>query len=123
MSYYVHSVPGRLRIKIPSLKKNPQTARELTRLLNNLSGIRSVEVSTVTGSVVIRHDPEVLNGNAIISLLSGEGYIDLVRALPHSSRSDSALSSIGEVASRALIGFAIDRAFQGTPLSILTAFI
>jgi cation transport ATPase len=123
MSYYLHEVPGRLRIQIPSLKRNSQSAQEVRDLLEDLSGIESASVNTVTGSVTVHYDPETIRSRAILSLLSREEYIDVTRAIPSHQYVETALSKAGRVASKALIGFALDRALQGSPLSILTAFI
>ncbi|MFZ5867201.1 MAG: HMA2 domain-containing protein [Thermodesulfobacteriota bacterium] len=123
MAYYLHEVPGRLRIKIPALKKNRNLAWELETLLNSAPGITSVSVNTVTGSVIIYFDPKVVNSRAVLTLLSREGYIDLAKAIPHHQYVDTALSNFGRTASKALLGLVLDRALQGTPFSVLTALI
>jgi hypothetical protein len=123
MSYYLHEVPGRLRIQIPSLKRNSQRAQDVRDLLEDLSGIESASVNIFTGSVTVHYDPETISSRAILTLLSREEYIDVARAIPSHQYVETALSKAGHVASKALIGFALDRALQGSPLSILTAFI
>ncbi len=69
MEYYLHDIPGRLRLKIPALKKNSQSACD----------IQQHKVNT--------------------------------------------MEAVTQAASKALLGFVLDRALQGTPLSIVTAFI
>ncbi len=123
MSYYLHEVPGRLRIQIPSLKRNFQGAQDVRDLLEYLTGIKSVSVNTFTGSVTVHHDPDIIPSRAILTLLARENYIDVARAIPSHQYMEKALSRAGHVASKALLGFALDRALQGSPLSILTAFI
>ena len=41
MSYYVHQVPGRLRIKSPSIKGNQKEAVVVEDLLKRMEGIKS----------------------------------------------------------------------------------
>jgi len=123
MSYYVHELPGRLRIKIPCLKRNPKRAIEIRNLLRNISGIRSVSVNTVTGSVIVQFSPEVVKSHSILMLLSQEGCIDLSMAISTEKYMESALTKLGQSASKALLGLALDRALQGTPLAVVTAFI
>ncbi len=53
MGYYLHQLPGRLRAKIPNLKQNHEHARAIERMLKSRSGIISVSVSTVTGSILV----------------------------------------------------------------------
>ncbi|HMK37311.1 MAG TPA: hypothetical protein VK463_19715 [Desulfomonilaceae bacterium] len=123
MGYYLHEVPGRLRIKIPALKRNAENAWEIQEVSKNVSGITSTSVNTVTGSVVVNYNPEFVSSRAILTFLSREGYIDLAEEVSSQESVETALGSLGRAASKVLLGFALDRAFQGTPLSILTAFI
>jgi len=123
MAFYLHEVPGRLRIQISALKRSPLRAQEVQDLLEDLSGIKSTSVNTVTGSIIIHYDPDILHSRAILTLLSREEYIDAARPVSSLQSVETALSKAGHVASKALIGFALDRALQGSPLSILTAFI
>ncbi len=123
MEYYLHEIPGRLRVKSPDLKRNPHSARNTHVLLKNLPGIKSSSINTVTGSIILHYDPELINADAIINALAREGYIDVAKVLSNKRRNDKAIEALTQAASKAVIGFVLDRAFQGTPLSIVTAFI
>jgi hypothetical protein len=123
MSYYLHDVPGRLRIKIPDLRRNLHLAQELQRLLNSFSGIESTTANTLTGSLVVCYDPEIISSSAILTFLSREKYIDLAKAVSSEQHMEKALARAGQAASKALLGLALDRALQGSPFAILAAFI
>jgi hypothetical protein len=126
MSYYLHEVPGRLRVRIPALRRNVENAQEIQGLLKSLSGIISTSVNTMTGSVTVNYDPEFVSSVAILTLLSREGYIDVAEVLSsrnQGKRAEGPIGEVGKIVSKALLGIALDRALQGTPLSILTAFI
>ncbi|AFM23728.1 HMA2 domain-containing protein [Desulfomonile tiedjei] len=123
MRYYVHEVPGRLRIKMPGLKRNKFKCTELECLLESLHGIGSVTANVLTGSVLIQFCPESICSHSILTLLSQEGYIDLTRAISSPQYMEEAVSNIGYAASKALLGLALDKAFEGTPLVLLAAFI
>ncbi len=123
MGFYLHEVPGRLRIQIPALKRSPLRAQEVQHLLEDFCGIKSTSVNTVTGSIIIHYDPDIVHSRTILTLLSREEYIDVARAASSHQYVETALSKAGHVASKALLGFALDRALQDSPLSILTAFI
>lgn len=123
MSYYLHDVPGRLRIKIPDLKRNILLAQELSRLLNDLSGVESATANAVTGSIIVHYDPEITSSSSILTFLAREKHIDLAKAVSSEKHLEKALAHVGRAASKALLGLALDRAFQGSPLSILTALI
>jgi len=123
MGYYLHEVPGRVRIKIPALKRNPEAARTLENLVKRASGVESVSVNTVTGSVLVQFNPEMIKCRTILALVAREGYLDLNASISHRNHVDSVSSRFAEAASKALLGLVLDRALQGTPFAVLTAFI
>ena len=55
----VHFLPGRVRVKLPRLKGNASLAGEIERTLTALQGIRHVEISTMTGSVLVLYEPRL----------------------------------------------------------------
>jgi hypothetical protein len=52
-----HAIPGRVRLRVPGIKGRPALAREVQRQLSGFRIVRRVEVSTVTGSVLVLYDP------------------------------------------------------------------
>jgi hypothetical protein len=123
MPYYVHDVPGRLRIKIPSLKRNAIGARKLRALLSRVDGVCSATVNQMTGSILVNYDKNVTHSSELLMLLNRQGYIDAEKVTPSEQMIDREMKKLGKVASKALVGIVLDRALQGSPLSILTAFI
>jgi hypothetical protein len=51
-----HQVPGRVRMKIPSGKGNPQLLQEISETFATIPGIERVTVNPLTGSVVLHYD-------------------------------------------------------------------
>lgn len=58
--HLVHSLPGRIRFKLESIKGKHDQAREIETRLAAVRGMHGVEASALTGSVVARYDPGVL---------------------------------------------------------------
>jgi hypothetical protein len=54
----VHSVPGRVRLKILQLADDPAFAKRLERLLNSDDSVISVRINRLANSVVINYDSE-----------------------------------------------------------------
>ena len=52
MSYYVHHVPGRLRVRIPEVRKTPRLAGKIREILD-IPGIFELSINDVTGSTVV----------------------------------------------------------------------
>jgi len=76
----LHVLPGRVRFKVPSLKDDKEGCDALAKRLGGVEGIESVQVSAVTGSVLVLFDaaevkPELLFA-AIVRLLGLEDEVD-----------------------------------------------
>lgn len=74
MSHYIHHVPGRLRVKSPHLKRNEHAAARVTRAMEQFDGVVSTEVSTVTGSLVVKYDASRVAPHALLECLHGLGH-------------------------------------------------
>jgi copper chaperone CopZ len=123
MSYYLHHVPGRLRVRSPLIKGNEQRASHVQRLLRLIHGIQSTSVNTVTGSVVIHYDRRVVDPETITGALTQAGYFDQSKAITNDQYIHNAASTAGQWAWKALFGAFADVAMQGSPLSLITLLI
>lgn len=102
MTHHVHHVPGRLRIRIPGLKRNSEEARVLTKALSGVSGIRSVETNLLTGSLLVHYDPCVCNVAAVLSAVGIE------RSSQEPSRTSN--TRFQEKVADAMLWYALERA-------------
>ncbi|WP_107668293.1 HMA2 domain-containing protein [Cyanothece sp. BG0011] len=70
----VHSVPGRIRIKVPQLAEDADFARRLKQLLNNDEYVIKVRVNRSAASVVINYDGQGVSdmelGLRLLSILN-----------------------------------------------------
>jgi hypothetical protein len=73
MSAYVHSLTGRLRIKIPELKGNPMKAQEIENQFNLMTGMQQVSANPITGSLLFIYDPHLLKPEEIFRVLKEMG--------------------------------------------------
>jgi hypothetical protein len=55
-----HALPGRVRLKIPEVKDNPELARQAQEKLGRVPGIQRVEANPSTGSLMILYDVAML---------------------------------------------------------------
>jgi Heavy metal associated domain 2 len=51
-----HQVPGRVRMKIPAGKGNPELLKQVSEIFGVIPGIEEVTVNPTTGSVVLHYD-------------------------------------------------------------------
>ena len=53
-----HQVPGRIRMKVPSAKENPELLDQIKQTFSVIPGVQEVTVNPTTGSVVLHYDTE-----------------------------------------------------------------
>src|ERR1700761_4351885 len=53
-----HQVPGRVRLKVPSVKDNPELIDQIKQMFSGIPGIEEVIVNQTTGSVVLHYDTD-----------------------------------------------------------------
>ena len=66
----IHAIPGRMRLRIPSLKGNEDLARPLREHLSSIPGVAHVEANPVTGSVLVVHDGREANAPELVHSLA-----------------------------------------------------
>jgi copper chaperone CopZ len=123
MSYYMHNVPGRLRVKSPLLKRNSAAADELKKALSTIQGIAAVDFNPTTGSLLINYNYRTANPDDIIGLLERKGYFDRTMATTNERYIHAAAEKTGRVIGKAALGIAIEKAFEGSALSLLSILI
>ena len=53
-----HQVPGRVRLKVPNVKDNPELVDQIKQMFHVIPGIEDVTVNPTTGSVVLHYDTD-----------------------------------------------------------------
>lgn len=123
MGYYLHVVPGRVRVKIPLIKGDERKAQDIESNLTNLRGVHSVSANSLTGSVVVCYDSDLVGSDDILQILKKQGYFDESKVVTNDQYIQNAASKVGQSIGKALFGLAIEKAFEGSGLSILAALI
>ncbi len=82
----VHRLPGRLRISVPGLEKIPSEwlhyKTDLIEIIKRRQGIQDLELSIVTGRVLIHYDPQQITPIRIlqwirrVATMLCEGYAE-----------------------------------------------
>jgi hypothetical protein len=65
----VHTLPGRVRLKVDQVKGNPTLARRAEKQLAKVPGIKQVEAAAKTGSLLIHYDLDELCAEASLGIL------------------------------------------------------
>jgi hypothetical protein len=53
-----HQVPGRVRMKIPAGKRNPELLKQISEVFGAIPGLEEITVNPATGSVVMHYDAD-----------------------------------------------------------------
>ncbi len=54
----VHHIPGRLRVRLPRARRDPQLLRDVQEFVQSLGGVQRVEINPATGSILVHYTPE-----------------------------------------------------------------
>ena len=123
MGYYLHHVPGRLRIRTPFVKNNSDRAGFIQELLQNIPGVTSASVNIVTGSVLVLYEPNLVSPKTITDTLTQTGYFDQSKAMSNDQYIRSAASKASTLAWKSLVGTIVGEALGGSSLSFLAVLI
>ncbi|MFO7986017.1 MAG: hypothetical protein R6U38_09130 [Desulfatiglandaceae bacterium] len=124
MASPIHYVPGRLRIRIPLLKSQPDEKVNIETLFTEIEGMEKIVLNEITGSVVFTYDPGALNRYKILDILSENGYLQEDTAHGASTQKRYGIGSqTSHVIGRSLFGMAVKKALEPTGLSFIAALI
>ena len=123
MSYYCHITPGRLRIKTPIIKQNPVEIEKVRRLLQSLPGIDAFSVNGLTGSITINYSCIETDYQSILKILEENGYYKISQTQEIEHPIETVVSKVGTTLGKAILGAAVEKAFEGSMLSFLALLV
>lgn len=92
---YVHAIDGRLRIKVPEVKRSPARAREIERRFLAVEGVTEISANPATGNVLFLYDPDRIGPYALMGALLTFGYMRDPALLASPPTGESALLAAG----------------------------
>jgi len=123
MHSYVHSVPGRLRVKNPMFKNSAVHYDIQKSLVDMGHGIGTADFNTTTGSLLINYNPKEINHQDILSTLERAGFYHPEKTITNDQVIHQATAKAFNVVTKAVTGAFIDTALQGTGLSFLAILL
>lgn len=130
MATYLHHVPGRLRVRCPTLKRNTARAAAVTELLAGMEGILNSEVNPLTGSLTLSYDHHRLEGQEIIAFLQANGYCQSQAwtpppraAAPTYSALDGFIENTGATLGKMLLGALMEKAVERSAGALIGALL
>lgn len=121
--HHCHSIPGRLRVKIPLLKKNAPAAETFEKAVKRVSGVSSVSVNTVTGSAVMIYDYRATSADALFDAIGRAGYLTHGPVVSSDEYMRDAAAKAGGKIGKIILNVCLDHVFAGTPFGLITAIL
>ena len=95
-THVIHSIPGRVRLRVPTLKADSHLVRGLQGLLSAQAGVTEVTVAPVCHSVTVVHDPARWTSKSLCMFLQSRNREELEQcasaALPEAATSSFAMT-------------------------------
>lgn len=76
MKSYVHTIPGRLRLRSERLKADLAATTELQSTLRGLGGVSAVEFHPRSSSLLVYYDPSTDTAQEMLFIFRERGYLD-----------------------------------------------
>jgi len=76
-THVIHSIPGRVRLRVPTLKTNSNLVRGLQGLVSAQAGITEVTVAPACQSVTVVHDPAQWTSESLCMFLQSRNREEL----------------------------------------------
>jgi copper chaperone CopZ len=123
MTHYVHHVPGRLRVKTPALKRQEHRACEVKTYLESIEGVFDVEVSTVTGSVLIKYDAARVNPAVLLNSMRDLGLVHHDHVTGNHTGAVSTGSPLANSAANTFLNKLLETAIEKSAVALIAAVI
>jgi Heavy metal associated domain 2 len=92
---YWHAVEGRLRIKVPIIKRSYEKALDVEMLIGSLDGVTSVSANPTTGNVLVFFCSETCTHRDIVSTLYKAHYLRTTAA-PSPPAAGMLMNAVGQ---------------------------
>jgi copper chaperone CopZ len=123
----VHHVPGRLRLRIAAVKRNPGRAKVVEDLIEGRPGITSVDANTLTGSVTVIYDTDAITPTEILGILRDRGFVvagGTEVAQVGGPDPDAAITTeVGDFLAKILVGAVLEKVVERSALALIAALV
>jgi len=123
MKQYIHSVPGRLRVKTPIVKRNIKMAKHVEKFISQLRGVNSVYSNITTGSVLIKYDSKIINHNIILNIFKKHGLISKEQTISLDEHINETASKAGYALRKIILGTVVEKVIKNSALSFFSPLL
>ena len=70
----VHAAPGRIRLRVARPHRTPETLARIEGLLGVLPGVKGIETTPGTGSILVHYDPTAVDVQSLLRIGAEMGW-------------------------------------------------
>lgn len=112
MKYYIHHVPGRIRIETPFIHENPSNAQQFEADMKVIIGILSIKTDHFTGSAIILYDEKTITYEQVVCILEERKYFKLLDAQTLDEKMEKASENVLKFAEK-IVESSLGEGFSG----------
>lgn len=123
---YVHSVPGRLRVRTTRLRGRQGEAEHVRSRLLAVEGVQSVKVNDLTGSILVSYDCAAASLESVWSALFELGCVSQEAAsLPAAVRqgADGTVSHLADKATSVFVEMLAQKVAEVSVMALVRALV
>ena len=117
VNHSIHHIPGRLRVRVHSMKGCAEKARAIQRKILAEHGVRSADVNLLTGSILIRYNPRDCEVGRLLASLG------LSRSAVNRETYMTTRHRIGEKILKKFANYALEIALERAALALVAAIL
>lgn len=123
MGHYIHHVPGRLRIRSPLLKRDNERAKAAEEFLQSIEGVSSVRANTVTGSIILTYERDIVSSEAILDAAAQRGYYRPEAVQHVDGQLHDLTARTSGTLGKLLFGFVVKEAVERSAVALIGALL
>jgi copper chaperone CopZ len=116
---YLHVMDGRVRVKVPEMKRSASKALHVEEVIKSLEGITRVWPNPTTGNVLVYFDSAKLTHTDILLALKRAGYLREENSAPSFQVSERVVDTVSNAVARSIADVLMQRAMERAIVALL----
>ncbi len=101
----------------------PCENRASAQIARIFSGVETVSINALTGSIIINYSDCTTSAESILDILREKGYYHISQEEQPERAIETVVSRVGTTVGKFILGAAVEKAFEGSMLSLLAFLV
>ncbi len=107
---YLHVMDGRLRVKVPEMKRSLQKAQHVEAIIRSLEGVIQASANPTTGNLLVLYQSHVLTHTDIILTLKKAEYLRVPSPAQSAALTAHLSNAVSQAIARSVAELLMERA-------------